>query len=83
MCSSASTISLTPPPHKDETRGLPFALIGVNCFDDANMDDFDDNDVDNDQSLDDFINREDGVIEDEEEFDDGGFNFGDDAHTEF
>ena len=45
------------------------------------MDDFDDDDVDNDQSLDDFINREDGVIEDEEEFNDGGFNFGDDAHT--
>ena len=45
------------------------------------MDDFDDDDVDDDQSLDDFMNKEDGVIEDEEEFDDGGFNFGDDAHT--
>jgi hypothetical protein len=32
---------------------------------------FDDDDVDDDPSLDDFMNKEDGVIEDEEEFDDG------------
>jgi len=40
---------------------------------------FGDDDVDDDPSLDDFMNKEDGVIEDEEEFDDGGFDFGDDA----
>ena len=40
---------------------------------------FDDDDVDDDPSLDNFMNKEDGVIEDEEEFDDGDFDFGDDA----
>ena len=47
--------------------------------DDADLDDFDDDDVDDVPSLDIFMNKEDGVIEDEEEFDDGGFDFGDDA----
>jgi hypothetical protein len=47
--------------------------------DDADLDDFDDDDVDDDPSLDDFMNKEDGIIDNEEEFDDGGFDFGDGA----